>query len=140
MDIELQFYTPANKVQGGGRYIGICLSVCLVFPDSCPVRNFYSFLWHWHTVVTWVYHRVCLFVCLFGVFCSTRYFFTHLETSPLPVRGCKFWPMLGTHDHWAVSVRYNGHLRGTMTLTPIAERLAVELSIPVLTTYRSVAA
>ena len=29
---------------------------------------------------------------------------------------------------------YNGHLRGPVTLTPNAERLAVELSLPVLTT------
>ena len=29
---------------------------------------------------------------------------------------------------------YNGHLRGSMTLTPNAERLAVELSLPLLTT------
>ena len=29
---------------------------------------------------------------------------------------------------------YNCHLRGTMTLTPVAERLAVELSQPVFTT------
>ena len=27
-------------------------------------------------------------------FSPTREFFTHLETSPLPVKGCKFWPML----------------------------------------------
>ena len=26
---------------------------------------------------------------------------------------------------------YNGHLRGPVTLTPIAERLAVDLSLPV---------
>ena len=26
-----------------------------------------------------------------------------METSPLPVKGCKFWPMLGTHGHWACS-------------------------------------
>ena len=25
----------------------------------------------------------------------TRQFFTHLETSPLPVKGCIFWPMFG---------------------------------------------
>ena len=43
-------------------------------------------------------------ICLFGGFRPTRKFFTHLETSPLPVEGCKFWPMLGTHDHWAVMV------------------------------------
>ena len=30
---------------------------------------------------------------------------------------------------------YNGHLRGLVTLTPIAERLAVELSLPVFTTW-----
>ena len=29
---------------------------------------------------------------------------------------------------------YNGHLQGPMTVTPIADRLAVELSLPVLTT------
>ena len=29
---------------------------------------------------------------------------------------------------------YNGHLQGPVTLTPIAERLAVELSLPVFTT------
>ena len=30
---------------------------------------------------------------------------------------------------------YNGHLRGPVTRTPIVERLAVELSLPVFTTY-----
>ena len=43
-------------------------------------------------------------VCLFGVFHSTREFFTHMETSSLPVKGCKFWPLLGTHGHKAVTV------------------------------------
>ena len=28
---------------------------------------------------------VCLLVCLFGVLLHTREFFTHMETSPLPV-------------------------------------------------------
>ena len=35
---------------------------------------------------------------------------------------------------------YNGYLREPVKLTTIAERLAVELSLPVFTTYRSVAA
>ena len=34
--------------------------------------------------------------CLFKVFRSTPEFFTHLETSPLPVKGCKCLPMLRT--------------------------------------------
>ena len=29
-------------------------------------------------------------VCLFGVYRPTREYFTHMETSPLPVKGCKF--------------------------------------------------
>ena len=40
--------------------------------------------------------------CVYWVNCPTQEFFTHMETSPLPVRGCKFWPMLGTHGHWTV--------------------------------------
>ena len=28
-------------------------------------------------------------VCLFGVFPPTQEFFTHMETSPLQMRGCK---------------------------------------------------
>ena len=29
-------------------------------------------------------------ICLFGVYRPTREFFTHMETSPLPVKACKF--------------------------------------------------
>ena len=55
--------------------------------------------------------------------------------------------MLRTHGHWAVRVLkcathivrwgicYNGHFRGPVTPTPIAEHLAVELSLPVSMTY-----
>ena len=78
----------------------------------------------------------------FGVFRPTREFFIHLETSPLPVKGCKFWPMLGTYGQWVFfhvphllwhgAPVYNGHLRGPVTLTPIAFQLAVEQSLPVL--------
>ena len=65
----------------------------------------------------------------------TQELFTHLETSPLPVNDCKFWPMLGTYGQWArtdiglfsvshllwhkVSV-YKSHLRRPMTLTLIS--------------------
>ena len=90
-------------------------------------------------------HVIRLFVCMFGGYRPTRKFFTHIETSSLPVKGYTFWPMLGTHDHWAVRVLYsvphalwhgasvyNGNLRGLVTLKPIGERLAVKLSLPVL--------
>ena len=67
----------------------------------------------------------------------------------LRVKGCKFLSMLDlcsalkTIEHWGffslphplwqgLSV-YNGHLRRHVTITPIAEHLAVELQLPVFT-------
>ena len=38
------------------------------------------------------------------------------------------------HLLWHGPAPYNGHLRGTVTLSPLAERWAVELSLPVFTT------
>ena len=89
-------------------------------------------------------HELSRFTVFF--LCPSREFFTHLETSPLPVKGCKFWPMLGMlivivqwgfftvpHLLWQRSNIYNGHLRGPVTPTTITERLAMELSLPVLT-------
>ena len=50
-----------------------------------------------------------MFVCI-GFFSPTRDFFTRMETSPLPVKGCKFWPMLGTHGHEQCHTYYDtGH-------------------------------
>ena len=43
-------------------------------------------------------------VCLFKVFCPTREFFTHMETSQLPMEGFKFWTMLSTHVNWGVTL------------------------------------
>ena len=85
------------------------------------------------------------FVC--GLSYHSR-IFTQMETSPLPMKGCKFWPMLDPPlmaiEQWGfLSVPhllrhgasfYNGHLRGPVTLTPIAERLAVKLSLPAFAT------
>ena len=47
---------------------------------------------------------LCVFVCLFvwGFLVPLENF--SLIWRPLPVKGCKFWPMLGTHGHWAVRV------------------------------------
>ena len=88
-----------------------------------------------------------LFVCLFvWSFSSHSKIFTHMETSPLPMKSCKFdlCSALMAIEQWELfnvphllrhgpSV-YNGHLRGAVTLTPNAERLPVELSLPVFTT------
>ena len=85
-------------------------------------------------------------VC-FGDFRPTREFFNHTIIG----EGLKILTCLGTHGNWVARVLsvphplwqgasvYSGHLRGPVTLSPIAERLAGELSLPVSTT-RSVAA
>ena len=41
---------------------------------------------------------------MFGGFRSTREFFTHMETTSLPVKDCKYWLILSTQGHWAVRV------------------------------------
>ena len=105
--------------------------------------------WYLHqlsSVWRWSCHYL-VFFSLFEVFRPTREFFTHLETSPLLVQGCNFdmCSALMAIEQWGfLSVPhllchrasvYNGHLREPATITPVAERLAVEHSLPVLTTY-----
>ena len=88
-----------------------------------------------------------LSVCLFEVNRPTPEFFSHtcLETSLLPVKGFKLWPLLGTHDLWARK-SWRGFLSlphlmcqetsvyMAISLTPVAKGLAVELSLPIRTT------
>ena len=87
-------------------------------------------------------------VCLFEIFTSQSRIFTHLEISSLLARDANFdlfsalmtveqWGFyIVLHILWHGSSVYNGHLRGPVTLSLIAERLAVELSLPVFTTFR----
>ena len=75
-----------------------------------------------------------LFVCLFMVFRPTREFFTDMETSPFPAANFDLCSALVAIEEWGASV-HNDHLRGPVTLTRIAERLAVRLSLPVFTSW-----
>jgi hypothetical protein len=47
--------------------------------------------WNWAKSVDW----------LFRVLRPAQEFFIYMETSPLPVKGCKFRPMLGAQGLWA---------------------------------------
>ena len=88
----------------------------------------------------------CLFVCLFWVVRPTREFCTHLESSLVPVKGCIYelcsafmaieqWGFFSVpHLLWHGASVYDTHLRGPVTLKPVAESLAVDLSLPVLST------
>ena len=85
----------------------------------------------------------CLFVCLEGGGVRpTRQFFTivgerlqkfHLCSAVMAIEQWGFFNV--SHLLWHGPTVYNGHLRGPLTLTPIAKRWAEELVLPVLTTW-----
>ena len=54
----------------------------------------------WHAI--WLSNVYFLFVCVEVIIPLKN--FSHMETSPLPVKGCKFCPMLGTQGKWAVRI------------------------------------
>ena len=76
-------------------------------------------------------------VCFFGVFCPTRQFslIWRLERAAnfdlcSALMAIEQWRLFSVpHLLWYGASVYNGHLRGLVTLAPIAERLAVELSL-----------
>ena len=94
---------------------------------------------------------ICLFVCL-GLFVPLEIFSLIYRRLHYRWRADKFelcsalmaieqWGFYSVaHLLWHGTFVYNGHLRGPVTLTLIAERLAVGLSLPVFFLLRSVAA
>ena len=75
-----------NNVKGGNIHFEYLFTL-LILSNSIFL---YIIICHMSTVSRWSWSW--LFVRLFGVLRPTREFFTHMETSPLPVKGCKFWP------------------------------------------------
>ena len=63
---------------------------------------------HWKVFSTTVRRNLLMIlVTIVSVICFLFVeleIFTHMETSALPMRGCKCWPLLGTHGDWAVRV------------------------------------
>ena len=52
--------------------------------------------------------------------------------APMAIEQLRFFSV--PHLLWQEASVYNGHLQGPVTLTPIAERLVVGLSLPVFMT------
>ena len=52
-----------------------------------------------HKAKITLYIHGFFFRCLFGGFRPIHEFFTHIEMSPLPVKACNFFHMLGTYGH-----------------------------------------
>ena len=102
--------------------------------------------------LTMKYHNLLnIFIVVFlgggsGAFRRNREGSIYIETPPLPLKSFTCWRVLGTHGHWAVmnfivphqlwhgASVYNGHLRGLLTLTLIAEQFSMDLSLPVFMT------
>ena len=118
------------------RMLGPCPVLCfkIIKVNTC-IRNF----------VSEMFLYVCLFVCL-GFIIPLENFSLIWRRHHYRWRAANFdlcstlmaieqWGFFSvSHLLWHGSSVYNGHLRGPVTLTPIAERLAVELSRPVFTT------
>ena len=90
---------------------------------------------------------LCKFAVVWSLSSHSRIFHSYGDVT-IPGEGLQIltyarhsWPLssegsLASHNLlWHGASVYNGHLRGPVTFTPIAERLAVELSLPVFTTY-----
>ena len=73
---------------------------CLMFLYRSLVM---IFLRRW--IISCSIWRKCLFVSLFDWgLTSIQEFFSHMETSVFSVKGCTFWPILGTHGNCAALV------------------------------------
>ena len=84
---------------------------------------------------------VSLFVCFGGLSSHSRIFHLYGDVTTgedlcSALMAIEQWGFFSVpHWLWHRASVYNGHVRGPVTLTPIADRLAVELSLPVFTTY-----
>ena len=96
-------------------------------------------------LVSEFFYKICFFVCLelivplenFSLIwrrhhCRWRAANFDLCSALMAIEQWGFFNV--PHLLWHGPTLYNGYLRGPVTLTPIAERLAVELSLPVFTT------
>ena len=74
-------------------------------------RNWFYIKMKWRCTKNPPSYKLLFNITLFNLFIwglsSYSRIFTHMETSILPVKGCKFWPMLSIHCLWAVSVDSN---------------------------------
>ena len=92
----------------------------------------------------------CLFVCLFGGFSSLENFLLVWRRHHCRWRASNFdwssalmaieqWGFFSvSHLLWHGASVHKSYLRGLVSLTPIAERSAVELSLPVFTTWAGI--
>ena len=79
-----------------------------------------------------------VFICLsFFLLFDSEIFHRHVDVI-IMVKSCKFWPIISSHDHWAVRTHSDtGHpitWSSSRTMTPVAERLALKMFLLLWTT------
>ena len=144
-DKEPSFFSSAFALKSWKTWHGSFFAYLMKAFGICRIYTI-SLSYKW--VIRWANpqnkHEITLYgqyikytdvVDLLGVFRPTREFFTHIETSPLPVKGSKYWIMLGMKGHWqwgifSVAQDIKLHVQWS---SRVADCLAVELSLPVLT-------
>ena len=120
---DISWYLPVHLLYVAELNVNVCLyKMTDLLIQRSPHRE-------WSTTSPLQYPSLCLLVTkdlkhieltviltfkqvglLFRVFRPTREYFTHLDTSPLPVKGYKFRPILSAHGHYAVRVFNVPHL------------------------------
>lgn len=83
---------------------------------------------------------VCFYLFVFFLF-DSEIFHRHVDVI-IMVKSCKFWPIISSHDHWAVRTHSDtGHpitWSSSRSMTLVAERLALKMSLLLWTTMRSI--
>ena len=136
MNVKRNFHFPSiSKWNIGYEHIPISSTTMIFYLVTLSLSN------------TKLHTMNCLFACLFWFSSHLRIFHSYGEviiTSegvqiliyaryPLPLSSEGFL-VCHTHLLWHGASAYIGHPRGPVTLTPIVERLAAGLSLPVFTT------
>ena len=84
-------------------WLNVYKNIIFILLHSYYIKTYFTASWHGQF---WAFCKKNLSILL--LFNWLELFFVPLENSsliwsaPLPVMDCKFWPMLGTHGHWAV--------------------------------------
>ena len=107
-------HCPVTKHCYGGCFIAnpLQFNICVTFGSRATeyfwcaktqceeTKDFKLYKDEWIKILmkTYQYRSNILF------FRPNRKCFTHMETSTLPSKSCKCWPIFGTHGHWTVMV------------------------------------
>ena len=87
-----------EQIIGTKRLTGVELHICIYkfvnTHNSTKIRITLVGIFYMVHFISWSLACGCFVCMLFGL--------SHIETPQLPVKGCKFIPILSAHNHWAL--------------------------------------